>query len=52
MKIMGHQLGGVHGVYGNPRVLPHESEQIKKVSFSGIDFGKYPVGAIVTSPRE
>jgi integrase len=41
MKIVGHQLEGVHGVYGNPNVLPHESELIESVRFDGIDFGLY-----------
>jgi integrase len=41
MKFMGHQLEGVHGVYGNPLVLPHESKLISEVSFAGVDFGRY-----------
>lgn len=41
MKIMGHQLGGVHGIYGNPHVLPHESALIDAISFEGVDFGRY-----------
>lgn len=42
MKIVGHQLEGVHGSYGNPWVLPNESALIDSVRFDGIDFGKYP----------
>jgi integrase len=44
MKFVGHQLAGVHGIYGNPYVLPHESELIDSVRFEGIDFGLYRVG--------
>lgn len=45
MKFVGHQLGGVHGIYGNPYVLPHESELIDSVSFEGVDFAHYPIRA-------
>jgi integrase len=41
MKLMGHQLGGVQGIYGNPVALPHESAQIARLDFSLIDFGLY-----------
>jgi len=41
MKFVGHQLEGVHGIYGNPYVLPHESELIDTVRFDGIDFSCY-----------
>jgi integrase len=41
MKIVGHQLEGVHGGYGNPWVLPNESALIDAVPFDGIDFGDY-----------
>lgn len=41
MKFVGHQLEGVHGIYGNPHVLPHESNFIDSASFDGIDFGGY-----------
>jgi integrase len=45
MKFVGHQLSGVHGVYGNPHVLPHESALIDSVRFDGIDFARYSVRA-------
>jgi integrase len=41
MKFVGHQIEGVHGIYGKPNVLPHESELIDSVRFDGIDFGQY-----------
>lgn len=41
MKIVGHQLRGIQGIYGNPVVLPHESQMINSITFEGIDFGKY-----------
>jgi integrase len=43
MKFVGHQLEGVHGIYGNPYVLPHESQLINSVRFEGIDFAQYPI---------
>jgi hypothetical protein len=46
MKIVGHQLEGVHGGYGNPWVLPDESILIDSVQFDGIDFANYPVQQI------
>ena len=42
-KFMGHQLDGVHGVYGKPNVLPHESAMIDLVKFEGVDFGLYQI---------
>ena len=47
MKFMGHQLEGVHGIYGNPWVLPHESEMIKLVAFKEVDFGLYLANKLV-----
>jgi integrase len=44
MKFVGHQLAGVHGIYGKPNVLQHESELIDSVRFDGVDFAQYPVG--------
>lgn len=41
MKFMGHQLEGVHGIYGNPHVLPHESEMIQMLAFKAVTFGLY-----------
>jgi integrase len=41
MKFVGHQLSGVHGIYGNPWVSPHESELIDTVRFEGVDFRGY-----------
>jgi integrase len=41
MKMVGHQLEGVHGGYGNPRVLPTESALIDTVQFDGIGFANY-----------
>ncbi|QDM32861.1 site-specific integrase [Tardiphaga sp. vice352] len=43
MKFVGHQIEGVHGLYGNPHVLQRESELISAIKFDGIDFAKYPV---------
>jgi integrase len=40
-KIMGHQIGGMSGVYGNPLVGAEESAQIELVDFSEIDLGRY-----------
>lgn len=41
MKFMGHQVEGVHAIYGKPQVLPHESKMIDTVKFEGVDFGLY-----------
>jgi integrase len=41
MKFVGHQLGGVHGIYGNPRARPDESPLIDLIRFDGVDFGSY-----------
>jgi|GEM_PF-3732909 len=41
MKFMGHQLPGVHGAYGNPRVLKNESDLIDTINFAEIELWKY-----------
>lgn len=41
MKFVGHQLSGVHGIYGNPLVRSDESPLIDLVRFDGVNFGKY-----------
>jgi integrase len=43
MKIVGHQLEGVHGGYGTPWVLTDESALIDSVQFEGTDFAQYLV---------
>jgi integrase len=40
-KLMGHQLEGAPGVYGNSLPEPHESEWIDKVTYAGVDFSSY-----------
>jgi hypothetical protein len=45
MKMVGHQLEGVHGGYGNPSVLPNESALIDTLQFDGIGFANYLIPA-------
>jgi integrase len=44
-KIMGHQLEGMDGVYGNPNPLPHESMAIDLVSYPDVDMKPYQTHA-------
>jgi integrase len=41
MKIMGHQISGMAGIYGNPLPRPDESKWIEKVRFPAVDFKPY-----------
>ena len=40
-KIVGHQMDGMVGVYGNPRPEAWESDWIDKVDFEGLEFEAY-----------
>jgi integrase len=41
MKFMGHQLPGMKGVYGNPHPLQHETDEIDRLIFPGVDMTPY-----------
>ncbi|SFG58326.1 DUF6538 domain-containing protein [Methylobacterium gossipiicola] len=41
MKMVGHQMNGMGGVYGNPLPEPWESAWIEKVAYEGLDLEPY-----------